>query len=248
MKFIGIIPARYGSTRFPGKPLALIGNKTMIQTVYQQVAKILQTVVVATDDVRILNHVIDFGGKVVLTSTQHKSGTDRCAEAITKIEKELNIDFDVVINIQGDEPYVNSEQIETLIKCFENHETEIATLVKLEKNIENIFNPNIVKAIFDNNNMAIYFSRSPIPYVRDAEKNEWTQKFDFHKHIGIYAYRKQILKQLTNLKQSELEKAESLEQNRWIENGYKIKIEKTLTENIGIDTLEDLEKINNLKK
>jgi len=247
MKFIGIIPARFASTRFPGKPLAMIGNKTMIQTVYEQVSKVLETVVVATDDERIKNHVIDFGGKVVMTSENHKSGTDRCAEAIEIVEKELNTSFDVIINIQGDEPFINPQQIESLKKCFNDSQTEIATLIKHEKKIENILNPNIVKVIFNHQNWAIYFSRSPIPFVRDSDKNKWTEKFDFHKHIGIYAYRKNILKTITNLKQSGLEIAESLEQNRWIENGFKIKIEKTDIESIGIDTIDDLEKVNNLK-
>ena len=241
MKFIGIIPARYGSSRFPGKPLADMAGKPMIQRVYEQVKKALDEVWVATDDERILQVVEDFGGKAVLTSADHKSGTDRCNEAFSKIGN----DFDVIINIQGDEPFIQPQQIETLKTCFDSKETELATLVKpfkKEDGFEVLFNPNSPKVILNKNSEAIYFSRSIIPYIRDAQHTEWLDKHIFYKHIGMYAYRADVLKQITLLPQSNLELAESLEQLRWIENGYKIKVGLTNIETIGIDTPEDMEK------
>ena len=241
MKFIGIIPARYGSSRFPGKPLADMAGKPMIQRVYEQVKKALDEVWVATDDERILQVVESFGGKAVLTSADHKSGTDRCNEAFSKIGN----DFDVIINIQGDEPFIQPQQIETLKTCFDSKETELATLVKpfkKEDGFEVLFNPNSPKVILNKNSEAIYFSRSIIPYIRDAHHTEWLHKHIFYKHIGMYAYRADVLKQITLLPQSNLELAESLEQLRWIENGYKIKVGLTNIETIGIDTPEDMEK------
>lgn len=241
MKFIGIIPARYGSSRFPGKPLADMAGKPMIQRVYEQVKKAIDEVWVATDDERILKIVEDFGGKAVLTSPDHKSGTDRCNEAFSKIGN----GFDVVINIQGDEPFIQPQQIETIKSCFDSKETELATLVKPFKKkdgFEVLFNPNSPKVVLNKNSEAIYFSRSIIPYIRDAHHTEWLDKHIFYKHIGMYAYRADVLKKITLLPQSNLELAESLEQLRWIENGYKIKVGLTDIETIGIDTPEDMEK------
>lgn len=246
MKIIGIIPARYESSRFPGKPLAKIGNKTMIQKVYEQCTKALTTVYVATDDARIENEVKRFGGNVILTKSTHQSGTDRIAEAVNKIEVSLNKKFDIVINIQGDEPFINPQQITEISSCFNDKDTEIATLVKKIDSNKDIFNPNKPKVIFTKNNYAIYFSRSPIPYVRNYAKDIWHKNHTYYKHIGMYAYKKDILNKITNLPQSSLELAESLEQNRWIENGYKIKIACTNIESFGIDTPEDLEKAKTL--
>lgn len=243
MKFIGIIPARYASTRFPGKPLAILGNKPVIQHVYEQAKKALDTVVVATDDERIEACVKVFGGEVVMTRNDHKCGTDRCLEAYTKIAS-AGQDADeeqVVINIQGDEPFVQPDQIEALKSCFP---TEIATLVipfKQSDGLEALENPNSPKVAIAGGK-ALLFSRSVIPYVRGVEKNEWLKKHTFYKHLGMYAYRADVLKKITCLPQSELEKTESLEQLRWLENGYEIKVGITETQTIGIDTPEDLEK------
>ncbi|WP_321331258.1 3-deoxy-manno-octulosonate cytidylyltransferase [uncultured Bacteroides sp.] len=241
MKFLGIIPARYASTRFPAKPLAILGGKTVIQRVYEQVAGLLDYTCVATDDVRIEAAVKAFGGKVIMTSTNHKSGTDRCQEACTK----LGLGFDVVINIQGDEPFIQASQLETIKACFNDPTTQIATLVKpftsdnLIGELENINSP---KVVLDKNRNALYFSRSIIPYQRNADKADWLQKHIYYKHIGLYAYRVDILKEITALPQSALELAESLEQLRWLENGYTIKVGISEFETIGIDTPEDLEK------
>lgn len=238
-KFIGIIPARYASTRFPGKPLQLIGGKSMIQRVYEQVSKVLPTVCVATDDQRIFDAVEAFGGKVVMTSEHHKSGTDRCYEAFTKVGAGKSI----VINIQGDEPFIQTSQIETICHCFDQEETQIATLVKPFKpadGTKSLFNPNSPKVLLNKNSEAIYFSRNVIPYIRGKEQEKWIQLHTYYKHIGLYAYRGDVLKEITQLPQSSLELAESLEQLRWIENGYKIKVGITEVETIGIDTPDDL--------
>jgi 3-deoxy-manno-octulosonate cytidylyltransferase (CMP-KDO synthetase) len=243
MNFVGIIPARYASTRFPGKPLVDIGGKTMIQRVYEQSQKALNNVVVATDDERIQTTVKSFGGNVVMTSDHHKSGTDRCQEALTIWSKNIKQTFDVVINIQGDEPFIHPEQLTKLKQCFGNKDTQIATLIKPIKTTEEIFNPNLPKVIFTKDNLAVYFSRSPIPYIRNFTNDEWINKHLFYKHIGIYAYRSEILSKITALPQSSLEIAESLEQNRWIENGFKIRIEFTDHESVAIDTPEDLAKV-----
>lgn len=241
-KFAGIIPARYASSRFPGKPLAMIGSKTMIQRVYEQVRKALDLVYVATDDVRIYKEVLSFGGKAVMTSPDHYSGTDRCAEAAEKIISETGQEIDIVINIQGDEPFIRPEQIKLIMNCFTSEGVDLATLVREADVQEDIFNPNQPKVIVNKSGDAIYFSRSVIPYVRDAEKEEWTHKHTFYKHIGLYAYRTSTLKIITGLPRSPLESAESLEQNRWIENGFRIRTAVTRWESIGIDTPEDLEK------
>lgn len=238
MKFIGIIPARFESSRFPGKPLAMIKNKPMIQWVLENAWQALEHVWVATDDKRIENAVLGFGGNVVMTSKQHRSGTDRCAEAANIIRKKT--DFDVVINIQGDEPFIQKDQIDLLKSCFKE-DAEIATLIRKIKSEDELFNPNRPKVVINKNKNALYFSRSPIPYVREEIQEHWLLKTDFWAHIGMYAYKTEILQQITTLPPGILEKIESLEQLRWIENGYKIKTAETRHENIGIDTPEDLE-------
>lgn len=236
MKFIGLIPARYASTRFPGKPLALLAGKPVIQHVYEQASKVLDAVYVATDDERIYNKVEEFGGKAVMTSTEHHSGTDRIEEALQKVGG----NFDVVVNIQGDEPFIQKSQIETLCKCFDDKNTQIATLGKPFESIEAVENPNSPKIVLDNNGYAMYFSRSIIPFIRGVEKSEWLKKHTFLKHLGVYAYRSNVLNEITKLPQSELELAESLEQLRWLQNGYKIKVGLTNAETVGIDTPDDL--------
>ncbi|MBR3939420.1 MAG: 3-deoxy-manno-octulosonate cytidylyltransferase [Bacteroidales bacterium] len=246
MKVLGIIPARYASTRFPGKPLALIDGKAMIQHVYEGVKKIsvLSDIVVATDDMRIANCVKTFGGKVAMTKETHRSGTDRCGEVLEQYQNEGK-EYDVVINIQGDEPNVEHSQIETLVKCFEDTDVQIATLKKQIFLKDELFSPNVVKVVCEKNGEAIYFSRFAVPYMRGIEEKEWLQKQKYYKHIGVYAYRCDVLKKLVELKQTELEIAESLEQLRWIENGFKIRVEDTTIENIAIDTPEDLLKLKN---
>lgn len=241
MKFIGIIPARYASTRFPGKPLAILGGKTVIQRVYEQASKALDEVYVATDDDRILGAVESFGGKAVMTSSSHRSGTDRCHEAFTKIGQGQ----DVIVNIQGDEPFIQESQIEALKACFDDPVTQIATLVKpftVTDGLAALENPNSPKVVVDKDMNALYFSRSVIPYLRGIDKDEWLSKHVFYKHIGLYAYRAEVLKQITALPQSKLEVAESLEQLRWLDNGYTIKVGITDVETVGIDTPEDLER------
>lgn len=241
MNFVGIIPARYASTRFPGKPLAILGGKTVIARVYEQVSKVLDNVYVATDDERIFNAVTSFGGNVIMTSPDHKSGTDRIEEAVSKIGK----DFDVIINIQGDEPFIHESQIKTICECFGDKHTMIATLGRpfsSKDTIAELENPNSPKIVCDNNGFAMYFSRSIIPYIRNVEKKEWINSFNYLKHIGLYAYRRDVLSEITKLKQSTLELAESLEQLRWLQNGYRIKVGITDVETIGIDTHEDLQK------
>jgi len=245
LRFVGIIPARYASTRFPGKPLVEIGGKSMIQRVYEQVSEALTDVYVATDDQRIYDAVMAFGGKAIMTSDQHKSGTDRCYEAFSKLEEQ----FDVVINIQGDEPFIQPEQIKTLQTCFDEPDTEIATLAKVftgKDDFESLNNPNSPKLVINKRNEAMYFSRSVIPYRRSAEPEKWISLHSYLKHVGIYAYRAAILRELTLLEQSPLEIAESLEQLRWLENGYRIKVGFTDVETVGIDTPEDLEKVKQL--
>jgi 3-deoxy-manno-octulosonate cytidylyltransferase (CMP-KDO synthetase) len=248
LQFAGIIPARYASSRFPGKPLVLIGNKPMIQRVYDQAKKTLDLVWVATDDERIYDAVSDFGGKAIMTSSDHQSGTDRCAEAVIKIYHETGKKIDIVINIQGDEPFIKPEQIDLLKNCFLDKTVELATLVRKVEPGEDIFNPNQPKVILDSKGNAIYFSRTAIPYIRDAEKSDWSKKHVFYKHLGLYAYRSETLKKITLLPRSLLEISESLEQNRWIENGYRIRTAITDWESIGIDTPDDLEKANLLLK
>ena len=241
MKFIGIIPARYASTRFTGKPLAVLGGKTMIERVYRQVEGVLDEVVVATDDERIFKAVEMFGGKVVMTSTEHKSGTDRVHEAF----KQMGEGYDVVVNIQGDEPFIQAEQLQSLCECFNDDTVDIATLAKPfkpEDKFEALENASSPKVVINNKMEAMYFSRSIIPYIRGKEKNEWLANHTYYKHIGLYAYRADVLHEITSLPQSSLELAESLEQLRWLENGYKIKVGISEIETIGIDTPEDLKR------
>ena len=236
MKYMAIIPARYASTRFPGKPLAVLGGKTVIQRVYEQVSGLLDEVYVATDDERIFQAVEAFGGRAVMTRTDHKSGTDRIEEAAEKIGSSA----DVIINVQGDEPFIQPSQIETLMQLFDAPETQIGTLGKRFESIEAIENPNSPKIVTDNRGFALYFSRSPIPYVRGVDRNDWLGAYPFLKHLGIYAYRREVLREVTQLPQGNLEKAESLEQLRWLENGYRIRVGLTDVETVGIDTPEDL--------
>ena len=239
MNFIAIIPARYASTRFPGKPLANLGGKQVIQHVYEKVSSVVEDTWVATDDQRIFNTVKSFGGKAVMTRNDHKSGTDRIEEAVEIIGGE----WDVVINVQGDEPFIQISQIETVCNCFNDPSTEIATLGKpFGNDIEAISNPNSPKIVSDKRGYALYFSRSIIPFIRGKEMQEWATSYPFLKHIGLYAYRRNVLREVTQLPQGALEKAESLEQLRWLENGYRIKVGLTDIETIGIDTPEDLEK------
>lgn len=241
MKFIGIIPARYGSSRFPGKPLAKLGGKCVIEWVYSQASKVLADVVVATDDDRIYNEVKRFGGKVEMTSTNHKSGTDRCWEAYQK----SGVIADVVINIQGDEPFIQPEQIEGLMKCFDDAGTDIATMVKPFESgtkYEVLENPNCVKCVRGEKGEALYFSRSVVPYLRGVEKDEWSNRETYYKHLGIYAYRVGVLEQVVKMEQGRVEKIESLEQLRWLENGLRIRTAVTEVETVGIDTPEDLAK------
>ena len=238
MKYIGIIPARYASTRFPGKPLALLGGKPVIQRVYEQVSSLLDATYVATDDDRIYKAVLGFGGKAIMTSPTHKSGTDRIEEAMQKIGG----DYDVVVNIQGDEPFVRREQIEALCACFADSSTQIATLGKPFESMEAVENPNSPKIVVDNNGFALYFSRSVIPFVRNKERKDWLDAYPFLKHLGLYAYRREVLSEITRLPQSSLEIAESLEQLRWLQNGYRIRVGITEQETVGIDTPEDLKR------
>lgn len=254
MIFVGIIPARYASTRFPGKPLIDLGGKSMIQRVYEQATKVLDLVLVATDDTRIYDCVLAFGGNVVMTSPNHKCGTDRVYEAYTKLcqQQQWEVDNDqiVVVNIQGDEPFIQPDQISSLIACFP---TDIATLVHpfTEQNTwEDLQNPNYVKVAIAHNSSnaisntlgrALYFSRSVIPYMRAEEQNCWLKKGKYYRHIGMYAYRADVLKKITHLPQSFLEQTESLEQLRWLENGLTIQVALTEISSIGIDTPEDLQ-------
>ena len=238
MNFTAIIPARYASTRFPGKPLALLGNKPVIQHVYEQTSSVLSEVWVATDDDRIREAVKKFGGRVVMTRADHKSGTDRIEEAAEKTGTQA----DVIINIQGDEPFVQPSQIKALMQLFDNTETQIGTLGKHFDNIEAVNNPNSPKIVTDKQGFALYFSRSVIPYIRGAQDNEWLSHFPFLKHLGLYAYRREVLHEITQLPQSSLEIAESLEQLRWLENGYRIRVGLTDVETVGIDTPEDLQR------
>jgi 3-deoxy-manno-octulosonate cytidylyltransferase (CMP-KDO synthetase) len=239
MKIVGVIPARLASTRFPEKPLADIAGKSMIQRVYEQArkSKKLDRIIVATDHSKILDHVLSFGGEAVMTSPRHASGTDRCHEVMTG----LNQSFDYLINIQGDEPFIAPEQIDLLASLFDG-KVELATLIKKIEQSEQLIDPNNVRVVISTNNEAIYFSRSIIPYLRNIPLQEWLQHHTYFKHIGLYGYRVDILGRITALKTSSLEKAESLEQLRWIENGFKINVAITDQETQGIDTPADLEK------
>ncbi len=241
MNFLTVIPARYASTRFPGKPLALLGAKPVVQWVYERAKEACDHVVVATDDARIAEAVDEFGGIAIMTSPDHPSGTDRCLEAAEAYMAYNGLDFDVVINVQGDEPFIVTEQVELLKSLFDNKTVDIATLVSpFVNDMEAIFNPNNVKVSFAKNGKALYFSRSVIPYYRDEDFKLWAKHHTYYHHLGMYAYRLSVLQEITQLLPSSLEKAESLEQLRWLENGYNIYIGKTTKRSIGIDTPEDL--------
>lgn len=242
-KKLGIIPARYASSRFPGKALIDINGKSMIQRVYEQAmhCKNLDQVVVATDDERIFNHLIKIGAAVLMTSIEAQSGTDRCAELA---DTPIFAEFDFIINIQGDEPFIQPTQIDKVVNFLEKNESiGIATLAKKIDDLDSLLNPNVVKVVFGKNNKALYFSRSTIPYLRGIEKRDWLEKGNFYKHIGLYGFKREILLELAKLKPSKLELTESLEQLRWLENGYSIGVELTELETQGIDTPEDLEKV-----
>ncbi len=241
MRIAAIIPARYHSTRLPAKPLQKLGGKSIIEWVYHAVKAVIEDVVVATDDVRIAEEVERFGGCAIMTSEAHRSGTDRCAEALTK----MGSDYDIVVNVQGDEPFIRREHIEALIECFNNPETEIATLAKPMTSVEDVAdmqNPNSVKVVTDLRGRALYFSRAAIPYQRDVEQSEWSKHHTYLKHIGVYAFRAQTLKAVTSLETSSLEQTEKLEQLRWLEHGYYISVAKTPYATMGIDTPEDLQR------
>ncbi len=240
MKVLGIIPARFGSTRFPGKPLIDIDGKSLIRRVYEQCSKSekLSHVVVATDDVRIKDHVLSFGGKAVLTSEFHPSGTDRCAEAYLLLRQKN--DYDYIINIQGDEPFIKPALIDDLIDLLD-YKTEIATAVKRIEDLATLEDTNVVKAVVTMRKQALYFSRQVIPHVRGVERKDWLSKADFYKHIGIYAFRNDVLEQIVKLPMNVLEQTEKLEQLRWLGYGYKILVKETDYDSVGIDTPEDLE-------
>ncbi|QEC74962.1 3-deoxy-manno-octulosonate cytidylyltransferase [Mucilaginibacter ginsenosidivorax] len=244
MNILGIIPARYASSRFPGKPLVDIAGKSMIQRVYEQAKKCVDVaeVIVATDDSRILDHVQAFGGLAVMTADYHQSGTDRCAEVAS-----LHPEYDVIINIQGDEPYIDPEQITKLATCFNDPGTQIATLIKKILTREELFNYNSPKVVINKLSEAVYFSRATLPHIRGQEPDNWLEFYTYFKHIGIYGYRADVLQQITKLPISGLEKAESLEQLRWIENGYRIKVAETELETHAVDVPADLEKLNLFK-
>jgi 3-deoxy-manno-octulosonate cytidylyltransferase (CMP-KDO synthetase) len=247
MKILGIIPARYASSRFPGKPLALINGKSMIMRVYEQALKceLLNDVTVATDDERIRSHVSEYGGNVMMTSPDHRSGTERCAEVVRGFFAD-GIKYDAVVNIQGDEPFIDPVQISLVAGCFRDRHIRIATLVRKIDSYETLFDPNVVKVIFDRNYRAIYFSRNPLPYMRGEEPREWIGIHPYYKHIGIYGYRPETLEEISNLNAAPLETMESLEQLRWIENGYIIHVALTDLDSHAVDTPEDLLKITNM--
>ena len=237
MRVVGIIPSRYNSTRFPGKPLAMIKGKTMIQRVCEQAWKSkLDAVVVATDDVRIADEVMSFGGQYVLTDPNHRSGTDRCREALDLLENQ----YDAVVNIQGDEPFIDPEQIDQVIDLISQDDTPLASLAKRIKDGDELFSPNTVKVVMDKMGNALYFSRNPIPFMRNLDRNEWLSKGVFYKHIGIYSYKAEILRQIAEMQPTKLELSESLEQLRWLENGLSIRMGITDTENISIDIPDDV--------
>ena len=237
MKVVGVIPARYNSTRFPGKPLAVIKGKTMIRRVCEQAWKSkLDAVVVATDDVRIADEVMGFGGQYVLTDPNHRSGTDRCREALDLLENQ----YDAVINIQGDEPFIDPGQINLLVDLISREGVSLASLAKKISDKDELFSPNAVKVVMDKDGKALYFSRNPIPFIRNAERSEWLGKGTFYKHVGIYAYKAETLRQVARMQPSALELAESLEQLRWLENGLLLHMAVIDVDGISVDTPDDL--------
>lgn len=243
MNFLAVIPARYASTRFPGKPLADIKGKPMIQRVYERVSEVYDNCCVATDDERIEAAVRAFGGNVVMTSVEHRSGTDRCAEALELFERDMDVKVDVVVNVQGDEPFVAYDHLKKIGEAFADPDVQLATLVKPFAVTEDIFNTNIPKVVVSAKGNAMYFSRSVVPYLRGTDESSWQSAHNFLKHIGIYGYRGDVLREITRLPQGVLEKAESLEQLRWLENGYSIKVAVTEVETIAVDTPEDLQRV-----
>lgn len=244
MRILGIIPARFASSRFPGKPLVNIGGKSMIRRVYEQVSQTerVEKVVVATDDRRIYDHILEFGGQALMTGTEHRSGTDRCAEVA-----EVLPEFDIIVNVQGDEPFIQPQQIELAVQpLLDDPACQIATLAKKISDPDLIQNPHIVKVVFNNSRRALYFSRSPLPYVRNRPPENWPKVGKFYKHIGLYAFKSSVLRKIAALPPSPLEKLEGLEQLRWLENGYAIQVSLTKRETIGVDTPEDLERVQRL--
>jgi len=246
-RFLGIIPARYASTRFPGKPLVDINGRSMILRVYDQarLSGVFQDIVVATDDNRILERVVAEGYNAVMTSTGHHSGTDRCLEAHDIYSNEQGSSFDFIINIQGDEPFLPPENILQVAGLLKTGEVEIASLIKKIQNREDIFNPNVVKAVFNSELQAMYFSRAPVPYLRETSETQWGIKRAHFKHIGIYGYKTGVLREICQLPVGRLEQLESLEQLRWLEAGFRMQLGITELESISIDTPEDLLKITN---
>jgi len=248
MKTIAIIPARFGSSRLEGKPLVDILGKPMIQRVYEQTLKAIPNVFVATDDERIKQAVVDFGGNVIMTSTDHENGTSRCLEAYEIITKKLNEEYDVIVNVQGDEPMLEPGQLNELIVPFKNKEVRFSTLVSPVQSAQDLFNESEVFVVFDKKKRAMYFSRSVIPHVRGVHQTHWLEHHTYYKHVGLYAYSYSALKEFANLPSSNLERVESLEQNRWIENGNDIYVEFTYHETVSIDTIDDLKKVRSLLK
>lgn len=242
-KFLALIPSRYGSSRFEGKPLADILGVPMVVRVYNKAAQLFDHVYIATDDARIEKVAKAHNCNVVMTSVSHPSGTDRCREALDKIEQTTTVKFDVVVNIQGDEPFIHTEQLSQIAQSFDDENVDIATLVKPFEKDEDIFNANSPKVVLSTKMFALYFSRSVIPFMRGVEKESWQEKHVFYKHIGLYAYRTSVLREITELPQGTLEKCESLEQLRWLENGYRIKCAVTKHKTYAIDTPEDLKTV-----
>lgn len=243
LKVVAIIPARFASTRFPGKPLADIAGVTMIERVYSRAKSIFEYVYVATDSDKIYDTVVKFGGDPIMTSADHQSGTDRIAEALDTIEKSSGERFDVVVNIQGDEPFISVKQLTTVVNCFAENSTDIATLAMRVDSTEDLFNSNVVKVVRGLDEQALYFSRSPIPFQRGVEESRWIESHEYLHHIGLYAFRADVLRAVSSLDKSTLEQCESLEQLRWLESGYSIKCPLTDEKTIGIDTPEDLERV-----
>ena len=248
MQFLGIIPARYGSTRLEGKPLVDINGKTMIQRVYERASGALDEIVVATDDERILQKVKDFGGNAVMTSKHHSTGTNRCLEALEIMEKKHGKSYDVVVNVQGDEPLIQPSQLTEMTQCFEDQAAEIATLITPVKRLDDLFNEGEVFVTIDKNNYALYFSRSVIPHVKNTDKSKWLQKTTIYKHLGLYAYKTAALKDFAEMAVSHLEELESLEQLRWLESGRKMKVAISRHDSIPVDTIDDLERVREMVK
>ncbi len=240
MRVLAIIPARYASTRFPAKPLAMLGRKCIIEWVWSVAKSLFDDVIVATDDERIAKVVEGFGGVAMMTSSEHRCGTERCAE----VARRVGDGYDIILNIQGDEPFIQREQLSEVVAQFANPDIDIATLAAPIPPAEShdIFDPNCVKVTLSDSGRALYFSRSPIPYIRGVEREEWASHHTYYRHLGIYAFRREVLQQITQLTPTPLEMAESLEQLRWLQSGYTIGVGLTSSHSIGIDTPEDLER------